>query len=48
MTKWELAEKFGWTFEYIDSLSVADWQDYRMIELGKNKARMEKNKARRK
>jgi len=37
--RWELAEKFGWTLEYIDSLSVADWHEFWMISLGKSKAR---------
>jgi hypothetical protein len=39
MIRWELAERFGWTLEYIDSLSVADWQEYWMINRGRAKAR---------
>lgn len=28
ITRWQLAEKFGWTLDYIDSLSLGDLEDY--------------------
>ena len=32
--RWELAEKFGWTLEYIDSLAVANLHEYLQIQDG--------------
>lgn len=32
--RWNLAEKFGWTLEYIDSLSMADLHEYLQIQDG--------------
>lgn len=37
-TRWKLAEKFGWTLEYIDSLSLQDMQDYWQIQDGIGRA----------
>jgi hypothetical protein len=34
MIRWQLAKEFGWTLEYIDSLSVADWHEYAQIQDG--------------
>ena len=28
LTRWQLAEKFGWTLDYVNSLSLGDLQDY--------------------
>ena len=39
LIRWELAEKFGWTLDYIDSLPLADYHEYLMINMGRNKAR---------
>jgi hypothetical protein len=39
MIRWELAEHFGWTLEYIDSLSLADLHEYWMINTGRAKAK---------
>ena len=36
---WELAERFGWTFEYIESLSVERIHEYIQIKDAKHKAR---------
>jgi hypothetical protein len=41
VAKWKLAEKFGWTLEYIDSLSlqdIHDYAEYNEIQDGVNKA----------
>jgi len=39
LNRWELAEKFGWTLDYIDSLPLAEWHEYVMIMMGRQKAR---------
>jgi hypothetical protein len=39
MHRWALAERFGWTLDYIDSLSVADWHELIQVDDGKKKAR---------
>ena len=39
LERWELAERFGWTLDYIDSLPVAEWHNYMMIKMGRGKAR---------
>jgi hypothetical protein len=36
--RWSLAEKFGWTLEYIDNLSLGDIYDYYQLQDGRNKA----------
>jgi len=38
MLVWDMAEKFGWTLEYIDSLPVARIMEFLQIEDGKGKA----------
>lgn len=35
--RWELAAKFGWTLEYIDALSVADFNEYIQVMDGRAK-----------
>jgi len=35
---WSMAEKFGWSIEYIKGMNLADIQDYLQIEHGRNKA----------
>ena len=32
--RWKLAEKFGWTLEYIDSLPVATLHEYLQVQDG--------------
>lgn len=34
VVRWNLAEKFGWTLEYIDSLPVATLHEYLQIQDG--------------
>jgi hypothetical protein len=36
---WDLAEKFGWTIEYIENLSMAKLHEYEQVQLGKNEAK---------
>lgn len=36
--RWELAERFGWTLEYIDSLSLEALGDYTRIQDARAKA----------
>lgn len=35
---WQMAERFGWTLEYIDSLPVARWHELIQIDDGRSKA----------
>jgi hypothetical protein len=37
-TRWMLAEKFGWSLEYIDSLSLGDFAEWLQVEEGKARA----------
>ncbi len=37
--RWQLAKEFGWTLEYVDSLSVGDWQEYHSVQDGLQKAK---------
>jgi hypothetical protein len=37
--RWRLAERFGWTLSYIDSLSVADWHELQQVDDGIAKAK---------
>ena len=37
--RWTLAERFGWTLDYIDALSMGDIHEYLQIQDGRNKAR---------
>jgi hypothetical protein len=39
MMRWQMVEKFGWTLDQVDALSVADWHEYLQIQMGRNKAR---------
>lgn len=36
--RWEMAERFGWTLEYIDAMSVEDLHQYLQITDAKGKA----------
>jgi len=38
LKRWILAERFGWTLKYIDSLSQADWLEFLQVEEGRKKA----------
>jgi len=47
VAKWKLAERFGWTLDYIDSLSLQDIYDYaefNEIQDGYNKGMAYKHK----
>ena len=37
--RWTIAERFGWTLEYIDSLPISELFDWFQIEDGRDKAR---------
>jgi hypothetical protein len=39
LIKWTIAERFGWTLDYIDSISLADLHEFFEIEEGREKAR---------
>lgn len=36
---WQMAERFSWTLEYVESLPVARWHEFLQIEDGKGKSR---------
>jgi hypothetical protein len=36
--RWELAERFGWTLEYIDALKIEDFHELLQVDDGKAKA----------
>jgi hypothetical protein len=36
--RWEMAGDFGWTLEYVDSLSMADMQEWLAVRDGKMNA----------
>ena len=36
--RWELAERFGWTLEYIDALKLGDLHEYIQVVDGRGKA----------
>ncbi len=38
MGRWELAERFGWTLEYVDALSVDKLHEYLQVQVGRGKA----------
>ena len=42
LMRWSMAERFGWTLDYIDSLSMADIHEFFQIEDGRAKADAEK------
>jgi hypothetical protein len=35
--RWELAEKFGWTLEYIDALKLGELHEYIQVMDGRGK-----------
>lgn len=39
LERWSLAERFGWSLEYVDSLSVQDIQELVAIDEGREKYR---------
>lgn len=39
LMRWTIAERFGWTLEYVDGLSMADLHEFIQIEDGRIKAR---------
>jgi UDP-N-acetylenolpyruvoylglucosamine reductase len=39
LIRWELVENLGWTLDEVDSMSVADFHEYMMINMGRAKAR---------
>jgi len=41
MLRWNLAERFGWTLEEVDALSVSDLFEFIQIVDGRGKAREE-------
>lgn len=41
LLRWSLAERFGWTLEEIDALSMSDLEEFLQIEDGRSKARMQ-------
>jgi hypothetical protein len=38
LDRWQMAEKFGWTLEYIDSLSIHDLHEFLQIAGARAKA----------
>lgn len=36
--RWELAERFGWTLQQVDALTVADWHEWEQIKKGRYEA----------
>lgn len=36
--RWYIAEKFGWTLDYVDSLSMQEMENFYQIEDGRGKA----------
>lgn len=37
--RWQMAERFGWTLEYIDALKIGDIHELIQVDDGKAKAR---------
>jgi len=37
--RWQMAERFGWTLEYVDALKLKDLHEYLQIDDGRTKAR---------
>ena len=37
--RWELVKETGWTLDYVDALSIADWNEWLQVRDGMNKAR---------
>jgi hypothetical protein len=42
--RWQLAERFGWTLEYIDNLSVGDMHELIQVDDGRRKAEASRRK----
>lgn len=38
LIRWTMAERFGWSLEYIDHLPLAKLQEYLQIQDGRSKA----------
>jgi len=36
--RWQLAQTFGWTLEYVDALRMKDLHEYLQVVDGRNKA----------
>ena len=36
--RWHMAERFGWTLEYVDALMMQDFHEFLQVEDGKRKA----------
>ena len=36
---WQLAERFGWTLEYIEAMPLARWHELIQVDDGKAKAK---------
>ncbi len=43
LLRWSMAERFGWTLDYIDSLTIKDIEQLFQVDDGRGKARGEKN-----
>jgi hypothetical protein len=41
MLRWNIAERFGWTLDEVDALTVSDLFDLFQIDDGRGKARAE-------
>jgi hypothetical protein len=39
LLRWSMAERFHWTLETIDRLSIADWHEFLQVDDGRSKAR---------
>ena len=39
LIRWEFVERFGWTLDEVDALSVGDIHQYIMVQMGRNKAK---------
>jgi hypothetical protein len=39
MVRWSIAERFGWTLEYVDTLALSEVHEWLQIEDGRSKAR---------
>ena len=39
--RWHMAEQYGWTLDYVDSLSLEDMTEYYQVQDGLHKAQAE-------
>jgi hypothetical protein len=37
--RWDLAERFGWTLDYIDALEMGDFHEFLQVQDGISKSR---------